>query len=75
MTLEDAANKVRLNGHAGPHPELYHKRVTSRLQDSVSRCRKTETCRANLMEELAKIADELMTPGSPLRRLIVKTGE
>ncbi|MCK8501617.1 AHH domain-containing protein [Myxococcus fulvus] len=75
MSLEDAANKVRLNGHEGPHPELYHKRVTSRLQDSVSRCRKTETCRANLMEELATIADELMTPGSALRRLIVKTGE
>ena len=75
MTLEDAANKVRLNGHEGPHPELYHKKVVSRLQNAVSRCKTTETCRANLMDELAKIADELVTPGSPLRRLIVKMEE
>ncbi|MDC0707676.1 AHH domain-containing protein [Stigmatella sp. ncwal1] len=75
MTLEDAANKVQLKGHEGPHPELYHKKVVSRLQDAVSRCRTTEACRANLKEELAKIADELTTPGSPLRRLIVKRGE
>lgn len=33
---------------------------------------KTETCRANLMEELAKIADELLTSGSELRSFIVK---
>ncbi|NRD45900.1 AHH domain-containing protein [Corallococcus exiguus] len=75
LTLEDAANKVRLNGHEGPHPELYHKKVVSRLQDAVSRCRTTETCRANLMKELAEIAVELTTQGSPLRRLIVKGGE
>lgn len=75
MTIEDAANKVRINGHEGPHPELYHKKVVSRLQDAVSRCRTIESCRANLKEELAKIADELTTPGSPLRRLIVKEGK
>jgi hypothetical protein len=75
MSLEDAANKVRLNGHEGPHPELYHKKVLSRLQDAVSRCKTTEACRANLKEELAKIAEELTTLGSPLRRLIVKAGE
>ncbi|SEK38498.1 A nuclease family of the HNH/ENDO VII superfamily with conserved AHH [Stigmatella aurantiaca] len=75
MTLEDAANKVQLTGHEGPHPELYHKKVVSRLQDAVSRCRTTEACRANLKEELAKIAEELTTPGSLLRRLIVKGGE
>ncbi|RKH20697.1 hypothetical protein D7V77_30620 [Corallococcus sp. CA041A] len=75
LTLEDAANKVRLNGHEGPHPALYHKKVLSRLQDAVSRCRTTETCRANLKKELAEIAVELTTQGSPLRRLIVKGGE
>ncbi|RUO92457.1 hypothetical protein D7Y11_14720 [Corallococcus sp. AB018] len=72
MTLEDAANKVRLNGHEGPHPERYHTEVLQRLNRSVSRCRTTETCRASLMEELAKIANELLTSDSPLRRLIVK---
>nr|WP_227027504.1 AHH domain-containing protein [Corallococcus soli] len=72
MTLEDIANKVRLNGHEGPHPGPYHDKVVGRLQDAVSRCRTTETCRARLMGELAKIANELLTPGSELRSLIVK---
>ncbi|QAT87967.1 putative lipoprotein [Corallococcus coralloides] len=72
MTLEDAANKVRLKGHEGPHPESYHIEVLQRLNRSVTRCRTTETCRAHLMEELAKIANELLTSDSPLRRLIVK---
>ncbi|ATB37474.1 lipoprotein [Cystobacter fuscus] len=72
MTLEDVANKVRLKGHEGPHPERYHKEVVERLERSVERCRTTETCRASLMEELAKVADELLMADSPLRRLIVK---
>ncbi|CAM4507175.1 MULTISPECIES: AHH domain-containing protein [Myxococcus] len=72
MTLEDAANKVRLNGHEGPHPEFYHNQVMTRLERSVVRCRTTESCRASLLKELAKIADELLTPGSELRSFIVK---
>ncbi|WAM23340.1 AHH domain-containing protein [Myxococcus sp. NMCA1] len=72
MTLEDAANKVRLNGHEGPHPEFYHNEVLQRLNRSVARCRTTESCRASLMKALAKIADELLTPGSELRSFIVK---
>jgi len=72
MTLEDVANKVRLNGHEGPHPGPYHEKVVSRLQDAVSRCRTTEACRVELVKELAKIATELLTPGSELRSYIVK---
>ena len=72
MTREDAANKVRLKGHEGPHPELYHRAVIRRLERSVARCRTTEACRASLMKELAKMANELMTPGEPLRSFIVK---
>ncbi|NTX53496.1 AHH domain-containing protein [Myxococcus sp. CA039A] len=72
MTLEDAANKVRLNGHEGPHPEFYHNEVLQRLTRSVARCRTAESCRASLMKELAKIADELLTQGSELRSFIVK---
>ncbi|MBZ4371748.1 AHH domain-containing protein [Corallococcus sp. AS-1-6] len=75
MSLDDAANKVRLNGHEGPHPELYHKKVLSRLQDAVGRCRTIEACQANLKEELARISAELTTHGSPLRRLVVKGGD
>lgn len=72
MTLEDAANKVRLKGHEGPHPERYHAEVIRRLERSVARCRTTENCRASLMKELARIANEFLTQGSELRSFIVK---
>ncbi|WP_375755414.1 AHH domain-containing protein [Corallococcus exercitus] len=72
MSLEDAANKVRLNGHEGPHPEFYHNQVVTRLQAAVRTCRTTETCRTQLLKELAKIANELLTPGSELRSFILK---
>ncbi|WP_233591500.1 MULTISPECIES: AHH domain-containing protein [unclassified Corallococcus] len=72
MTLEDVANKVRLKGHEGPHPERYHAEVVRRLETAVKLCRTPETCRAKLMNELAKIADELLTRGSDLRSYLVK---
>ncbi|WP_232537647.1 AHH domain-containing protein [Cystobacter fuscus] len=72
MSLEDVANKVRLNGHEGPHPERYHREVAERLKVAVSTCRTTDACRVELVNELAKIADELLTAGSPLRSYIVK---
>ncbi|WNG16364.1 AHH domain-containing protein [Cystobacter fuscus] len=72
MTLEDVANKVRINGHEGPHPGPYHEKVVSRLQDAVGRCKTTEACRARLVNELARIANELLTPGSELRSFVVK---
>ncbi|MDC0708038.1 AHH domain-containing protein [Stigmatella sp. ncwal1] len=75
MNLEDVANKVRLNGHEGPHSELYHQQVVSRLQAAVKVCKSTEACRAKLVNELAKIANELLTPGSELRGYIVKAGK
>jgi hypothetical protein len=75
MSLEDVANKVRLNGHEGPHPELYHKTVINRLEQALGRCRTPEACRARLVNELAKIANELLAPGSELRSYIVKARE
>ncbi|MFY2562549.1 AHH domain-containing protein [Corallococcus terminator] len=72
MSLEDAANKVRLKGHEGPHPEFYHNQVVNRLQEAVRTCRTTDACRARLLKELATIANELLTPGSELRSFIVK---
>ncbi|RKH02781.1 AHH domain-containing protein [Corallococcus carmarthensis] len=75
MSLEDVANKVRLKGHEGPHTEAYHREVVGRLQDAVSLCKTPETCRAELLKELAKIANELLTPGSKLRSQIVKAGD
>lgn len=75
MSLEDVANKVRLKGHEGPHPELYHQEVVRRLQLATQSCRGTEACRIRLVNELASIARDLLTPGSELRGYIVKAGD
>ena len=31
MSLDDAANKVAVPGHKGPHPQAYHEEVFERL--------------------------------------------
>ncbi|MFY0575490.1 AHH domain-containing protein [Cystobacter fuscus] len=74
MTLDDVANQVRLKAHQGPHPQAYHQAVIDRLQKALGKCKSEETCRPRLVEELARIANDLLAPGSDLRRLIV-TGE
>jgi hypothetical protein len=69
MSLEDAANKVYLLKHAGPHSEAYHTAVFTRLSEAVQTCSNKDTCRIALKKELNKIADEVCTPGSRLHRL------
>jgi hypothetical protein len=71
MKLDDSANQVRLKAHQGPHPREYHQTVINRLGKALGNCKTEETCRVRLVEELAKIAEDLLTPGSDLRRLIV----
>ncbi|RKG80256.1 hypothetical protein D7W79_08365 [Corallococcus exercitus] len=70
LSLDDVANKVRLGGHQGPHPRGYHEAVLRRLNDALGKCRNKDACRKLLVEELAKIANDLLTPDSGLRRLI-----
>ena len=74
MTLDDVANQVRLKAHQGPHPQAYHQAVIDRLQKALGKCKSEQACRPRLVEELARIANDLLMPGSDLRRLIV-TGE
>ncbi|GMU04823.1 hypothetical protein ASNO1_10750 [Corallococcus caeni] len=74
MKLEDIANQVRLKAHQGPHPREYHQAVLDRLEKALGRCKSEETCRVLLIEELARIAGELLTSGTDLRRLIVVGG-
>ncbi len=69
MSLEDAANKVYLLKHAGPHSEAYHTEVFERLGDAVRRCSNKDACKSALTRELHKIADEVCTPGSRLHQL------
>jgi len=69
MSLEDAANKVYLLKHAGPHSEAYHTEVFERLGDAVRKCSNKDACRSALTRELDRLADEVCTPGSRLHQL------
>lgn len=72
MSLNDAANKVRIKGHKGPHPAEYHREVLRRIDQATLQCRSPDPCRAALMEELANMARDLLTEGSRLRKLFTK---
>lgn len=69
MTLEDAANKIYLLNHAGPHSEQYHREIFRRLDRVIRTCSTKSACRVELTRELNKIADEVCTPGSKLNHL------
>jgi hypothetical protein len=73
MSLNDAANKVRIRGHQGPHPRQYHEEVLRRIDQATLGCRGASQCRAALVDELSKIAHELVTEGTRLRKLITKS--
>lgn len=72
MSLNDPANKVRIRGHEGPHPEEYHREVFKRLRDATLNCRGVAQCREALLGELTKLARDLSTPGSRLRTLATR---
>jgi hypothetical protein len=63
---------VNLLGHFGPHPEEYHGEIFRRLEDAIRFCRPQQNCRARLLEELKRIADEVCTPGTRLHSLTTK---
>ncbi|HYO73427.1 MAG TPA: AHH domain-containing protein [Archangium sp.] len=73
MSMEDPANKVRIPGHKGPHPEAYHQEVFKRLEKAVRRCETTAQCREALTRELEKLAMELQKAGSRLNKLVTRT--
>jgi hypothetical protein len=73
MSLNDPANKVRVQGHKGPHPEEYHREVFRRLDRATSTCRTMEQCRASLVKELRLLAEEISTPGARLNKLVTRT--
>ncbi len=73
MSLNDPANKVRVRGHVGPHPEEYHREVFRRLNNATLRCRSMQQCREALIRELQKLAKEIATEGSELNKLVTRT--
>jgi hypothetical protein len=57
--MEDDANKVRIPGHRGPHPQAYHEQIYQRLAKAVENCETTAQCREALTRELGKLAEQL----------------
>lgn len=73
MSMEDPANKVRIPGHRGPHPQAYHERIYQRLAVAVEDCETTAQCREALTRELGQLAEQLKVLGSDLNKLVTGT--
>ena len=69
MTLDDAANKVRIPGHVGPHPHAYHQEIFDRLKSATDELT-GETYKAALLEELKVISLEASSARTRLNNLI-----
>ncbi|QRN94234.1 AHH domain-containing protein [Archangium violaceum] len=72
MSLDDPANKVRVRGHVGPHPQEYHEEVLDRLRDAMKGCRSMQQCREALTAELRRLAKEIVTEGTHLNKLVTR---
>jgi hypothetical protein len=71
MTLEDAANKVRVPGHQGPHPEAYHREILDRLIQT-TQGKRGDAYKDALPKELEAITGEARVPGTKLNRLLTR---
>lgn len=71
ITLDDAANRVRVPGHRGPHPEEYHREVFDRLSRATEGLSDSTYVTA-FLAELDAIRTEAATAGSALNRLLVR---
>jgi hypothetical protein len=69
MTLNDAANKVNIPGHFGPHPAGYHRAIYDRLLSATDGLSGQEYTDA-LIKELSTIAKEARTEGTQLNKLL-----
>ncbi|NNB92154.1 AHH domain-containing protein, partial [Corallococcus exiguus] len=70
MSLDDPANKVRVPGHRGPHPEAYHKKVLKDLKDATAQCRTMQDCRVSLTRALQRLANQIQKEGTDLNRWV-----
>jgi len=57
-----AANRIRVQGHKGPHPREYHEKVYEALKEATRNCSNIQQCRADLAKALEKLAKEIVTP-------------
>ena len=72
MSMEDRANKIPVVGHKGPHPEEYHQIVHDELYRATEGCPDKQACARALKQALQKLAEEILTQGSRLNRLLTK---
>ncbi|RYZ38227.1 MAG: hypothetical protein EOO71_24970 [Myxococcaceae bacterium] len=70
MSLDDPANKVRVPGHRGPHPEAYHQSVLRALDRATTGCGTISNCRTVLTKELRILASQLIKSNTRLNRLV-----
>lgn len=63
---------MRVPGHNGPHPEIYHQYVYDRLVVATDGL-EGEAYNARLQEKLKALREEAGTSGSPLDKLLTKT--
>ena len=72
MSMQDRANKIKLPGHYGPHPEEYHQAVFKTLNDAVGKCVTRSECERALKDALRKLAADITKNGSRLNRLLTE---
>ncbi|ATB33772.1 AHH domain-containing protein [Melittangium boletus] len=73
MSLDDPANKVRVKGHVGPHPQEYHEEIFDRLRDAIKGRQTMQESRESLTAELRRLAKEISTEGTELNKLVTRT--
>jgi hypothetical protein len=70
MSLDDAANKVKLAGHQGPHSEAYHQEVFNRLNAATRSLKGQTKISAAIRAQLKAMKKELLTKNSKLYKLL-----
>ncbi|MDC0707681.1 AHH domain-containing protein [Stigmatella sp. ncwal1] len=73
MSLDDPANKVRVKGHVGPHPQEYHEYVFEALRDATRTCRTMQQCQVSLKKALDRLRQQILTESTYLNKLVTRT--
>jgi RHS repeat-associated protein len=73
IDLNDAANRVRVPGHKGPHPKAYHEYVYKELIVATQGLRANTTVYTNAVKKtLDRIRGEAVTAGTQVNRWLTK---
>ncbi|NMO19374.1 AHH domain-containing protein [Pyxidicoccus fallax] len=72
MKLRNRENIVDVDGHNGPHPQEYHELIFRRLSAATAGCRTVVACREALTAELRTLAEEAVTRGSDINKLLTR---